>query len=57
MSSIVTLAISIGTKAGAFIIMLQDNKQVPVVMYVHLALLVVNCVVPWSLLLLWNKLK
>lgn len=56
LSSIATLFLSIGLKVLALGLMMNQNIPIPLCFYFHVGVIVANCVVPWSFLLLWNKL-
>lgn len=56
-TSIFTLIISIGMKTATLALILSNGSKVPLVIYAHVVVIIANCVVPWSLLLLWNKLN
>lgn len=57
LTSIFTLIISIGLKTATLALIINNGLKVHPVIYAHVVVILANCVVPWSLLLLWNQLN
>jgi hypothetical protein len=57
MMSIVTLVVCVGLKIQLCVVDTLNNHKLNIFYIIDVAFVLLNCIVPWGFLILWNKLK
>lgn len=57
MMSIVTLVVCVGLKIQLCVINTLNNHKLNIFYTMDVVFVLLNCIVPWGFLILWNKLK